>query len=86
MTRSKTQTLKTLLQIILFMMKLSHRPTIYIWKACGENADDFKGYMELQGRRKVSILIDNMHEVDVELKIRYIYRYYIIYYEFWIIL
>lgn len=37
-------------------------------KTYGKNADDFKGYVVLQGRSKVSILIDSWHEVDGDLK------------------
>lgn len=37
-------------------------------KAYDENADDFKGYMALQDRRNMSILIYNCHEVVGDLK------------------
>ena len=34
----------------------------------GEKADDFLGYIALQGRSKVSILINSWHDIDDELK------------------
>lgn len=37
-------------------------------KAYGENADDFKDYMTLQARSKVSILVNSWHDIDGELK------------------
>lgn len=37
--------------------------------AYGENVEDFMGYIVLQGRNKVSILIDSWHDIDDDLKI-----------------
>ncbi|CAL5187231.1 unnamed protein product [Lathyrus oleraceus] len=37
-------------------------------KAYGEHTDDFMGYIALQGRSKVSILIDSLYDVEEELK------------------
>lgn len=37
-------------------------------KAYGEHVGDFRGYLALQDRSKVSILIDNWHDVDSDLK------------------
>ncbi|CAL5192186.1 unnamed protein product [Lathyrus oleraceus] len=37
-------------------------------RAYGEHVEDFMGYIELQGRSKVSILIDSWHDIDEELK------------------
>lgn len=37
-------------------------------KAYGEHAGDFKDYLALESRSKVSILNDNWHDVDVDLK------------------
>ncbi|CAL5201218.1 unnamed protein product [Lathyrus oleraceus] len=36
--------------------------------AYDEHAEDFTGYVALQGRSKVSILLDNWHDVDDDLK------------------
>lgn len=46
----------------------------------GEHAGDFIGYIVLQGRSKVSILIDNWHDVEKELKdaIWKMFRYFMI--------
>ncbi|KAI5394589.1 hypothetical protein KIW84_061287 [Lathyrus oleraceus] len=37
-------------------------------KAYGEKASDLRGYLTLQGKRKMIILIDNWHVVDGDLK------------------
>lgn len=37
-------------------------------KAYGEHSDNFRGYVPLQGKRKASILKDNLHDVDSDLK------------------
>lgn len=37
-------------------------------RAYGEHVEGFMGYISLQGRSKVSILIDSWHDVDEELK------------------
>ncbi|CAL5208240.1 unnamed protein product [Lathyrus oleraceus] len=34
----------------------------------GEHTDDFMGYIALQGRSKISILIDSWHDVEEDLK------------------
>lgn len=39
-------------------------------KTYGENVDDFKGYVALQGRSKLIIWIDDWNEVDSDLKDR----------------
>lgn len=37
-------------------------------KAYGEHAENFMGYVALQGRSKVSILWDSWHDIDNDLK------------------
>lgn len=37
-------------------------------KAYGEKASDLRGYLTLQGKSKMIILIDNWHVVDGDLK------------------
>lgn len=37
-------------------------------KAYGEHAEDFTGYVTLQGRSKMSILLDSWHDFDNDLK------------------